>query len=313
MQEYKGVITGIGDKLTGENLIEPQLDAYWRDFVVNSNGILSGFQLKYVDGIFTLLPGVCQVLGYVGTYPYEIPVAKTAIMSGYIYAVFKINHNDLADEFYIITNSTRNPNDVPKDNILNEQGEYWLPIFKGSILTNHINYPAKAVYSDKSDSLSANGTIDSAVTAVTQPVNDDSNKVATTKYVANQIAKEIDADEIILYFAASPAYQQYAYAIKLTRKAKLVVGEVIGWVDNPNVGVLSSIGNDFTLPTGFVPKEDTTVFFSYISSPPDSPAFKYRQVREYLLKNNGLAESKGDRTTGNVQGTKSDCSFGYKV
>lgn len=281
MQEYKGVITGIGDKLTGDNLIQPQLDAYWRDFVVGGNAILSGLELskpmlsgylaagsngdtanltirnienvpitvqivirtnsfsgtvqdsqtitiqanqtytyklsdvranslyatvtfKYGSAssyekqlVLTRTPsdsgklletGACQALGYLGYSTETITADDT-----YVYGRFVIKHSDEPDEFYIVTTDHES---LRQDDILNEAGEYWLLLYEyGEPNVNLLHYPAGAIHSDESDVLVAGGMIDSDAIAVTQKVGDNSQRVATTQYVTNQIAKEIGADD----------------------------------------------------------------------------------------------------------------------
>lgn len=352
MQEYKGVITGIGEKLTGENLIQPQLDAYWRNFVIGGNAILNGFEIvasqptsisqavsamtgdtSIVDdtngtvyfakvtldvGIGTvtdlqasptsamtlsasadynpltgvivvtmtsknskslvkarvtgkfqalsakeLTSGACQALGYVGYMAEDLPVD-----TNYVYGHFVINHSDEADEFSIVTSDTEINQ---QDDILNEAGEYYLLLYsKGdeeyTRNTDLLLHPAEAIHSEESDKIVAGGTIASDCVAVTQKVDDDSDKVATTQYVANQIKKDIDETPINQTATASippteVGYQSYRLTATTTiqgkSKAKIVH---IKQLDINITSPMSNVTLTIAANTVFATLEDSKFF-----------------------------------------------------
>lgn len=63
---------------------------------------------------------------------------------------------------------------------------------EGARVKNKINYPLNAENADNTDHLNDNGSIGDNVTCPTAHVNDNSNKIASTEYVHNQIEEEIN-------------------------------------------------------------------------------------------------------------------------
>lgn len=181
MAIYKGIIAGIGDKLSGANVITPQFDARVNKFIIGQNCIFDGLTLSGN----TLSAGSCLAEGYRGELSNPITLDTTA----YVYGVFKVNHDsNILDEFYIETSASAN---TTQNDILHTAGIYYLLLYRNGIVQLPKNYPAKAVYSDNTSHINDNGTLGNNVTCPTQSVNDNSTKVANTAYVHNQIVEEI--------------------------------------------------------------------------------------------------------------------------
>lgn len=127
-------------------------------------------------------------------------------------------------------------------------------------------YPRKCKVADIATALLANGTIDSSATATTQPVNDSSAKVATTEFVQKQIAQDINAGsaEITAYMKSSGVDHEVA-KIKLYRRAKNVYAVVTQTLlyENSNLTDFTGYPISFTLPSGFLPKENFKAFFTF--------------------------------------------------
>ena len=127
-------------------------------------------------------------------------------------------------------------------------------------------YPRKCRVTDMATALVANGTIDSSATATTQPVNDSSAKVATTEFVQKQIAQDINAGsaEITAYMKSGGVDHEVA-KIKLYRRAKNVYAVVTQTLlyENSNLTDFTGYPISFTLPSGFLPKENFKAFFTF--------------------------------------------------
>lgn len=175
----QGIITGIGNEIT------PEIDAVINDFIVGKNTILKGLEL---NGNI-LSAGTCILCGYRGT----LENSKT-VDGNYVYGKFVIGVNE-TDSFSIFTSSSSTE---PTDGIINptsitSAGTYYLRLYANGVSqVDSERYPSKAVTSDRARDLIAGGTIDSKVTTPTAPLNNNSTRVANTKYVHKQIEKEID-------------------------------------------------------------------------------------------------------------------------
>lgn len=276
MQEYKGIMSGVGDKYSNANVIFPKFDAKLYNFIIGQDAILDGFKLKGS----VLTKGACIAKGYRGAYDADISLSSA---EKYVYGKFIIHDNpNVPDEFYVVTSAT----EITYSNadILHASGTYFLPIVingsqLGQLLSHEMqtgikmtqqsghfigettvkfplradivkiavypnndnsdynmpsniiklnathsegeitiqanvyssdpyfdvliivqyedissksrDYPKKAWYSIETEIVAENGQLLDGVTAKTQAVDDNSDKVATTKYVKEQIKKDI--------------------------------------------------------------------------------------------------------------------------
>jgi hypothetical protein len=97
----EGIITGIGDKRLGKNLIKPEYDAIINDFIIGKNTILEGLKL---NGNI-LSAGTCILCGYRGI----IDAPKELDTTAYVYGKFTLGSiygGSGEDDFDIITSST---------------------------------------------------------------------------------------------------------------------------------------------------------------------------------------------------------------
>lgn len=240
--EKQGIITGIGNEIT------PEIDAVLNNFIVGENAIIRG--LDWSGN--TLNAGMCQLCGYRGVLEQEIP----NISNVYVYGKFEINfEKDIEDNFSIVTADI-----VPTDGTINptsitSAGIYYLRLYtnKATTLPTY-KYPKHAHISDRAKKLIANGTIDK--TATTQFADNEvnvhetqPNRVASTKYVHNQIVAEIDEGTYSNTFSVING----SLRVVLERRAKFVIGQ-IGNAD----ASLDDTPNTFSinLPYGFKPNKD---------------------------------------------------------
>lgn len=241
MAQYNGVMAGIGDLENNINVINPEFDARVNNFIIGANGVIEGLE---ISGNI-LSAGMCIAKGYRGSIDTDITLDTTS----YIYGVFKVYHDpEILDEFYIQTSST--PLDTAKtgnsfgDDIVHNAGTYYLR------LNTMLSYPENAVNSENTDVLNYGGTIGDGTTAVTQAVNDNSDKVATTKFVHDLLDEEVNYTEDTIY--AHYNSQQYA-TIKLSKKGGYVLAETVGnFVNNTSQ---SAVSID-TIPAEFRPIND---------------------------------------------------------
>lgn len=273
--EYKGVVSGIGDRQSDANVIFPKFDAKLNNFIIGQDTILDGFVLQGS----TLTGGACVAKGYRGVYDSDITLSST---EKYVYGKFVIYDDpNIIDEFYIVTSSTALS--YTNADILHTIGEYYFPLVEngkqlGPVCVSEINtgikmsaasgyfygktnikfslgkiikvsvyadndnfelnlpsniieltethtsnnisisvkvyssdfyfdlrviveyedissksreYPKNAGHAVVSDVVSENGVLKNGVTAETQEVGDNSDKVATTAFVQNQIIEMI--------------------------------------------------------------------------------------------------------------------------
>lgn len=188
----------------------------------------------------------------------EIEVDITYKQGGnYIYGKFVLNHdNDKPDRFSVILTSA--PLEYKNDDILHVPGTFYLPLYEnGVIVGNTIKYPKNCAHADYARVIKAGGSLGAGTTAVTQPVDDNSNKVATTEFVANQIKKDIDFKEVTVELTHSGS--SAIGHLKFRKKAKMVTVEV---VDGANVFYNPSF-QEFLIPEGFIPPKDVHLVFYY--------------------------------------------------
>lgn len=189
----------------------------------------------------------------------EIEVDITYKQGGnYIYGKFVLNHdNDKPDRFSVILTSA--PLEYKNDDILHVPGTFYLPLYEnGVIVGNTIKYPKNCAHADYARVIKAGGSLGAGTTAVTQPVDDNSNKVATTEFVANQIKKDIDFKEVTveLTHSGSSAIGHF----KFRKKAKMVTVEALG-----NTTALSFVhsGDYIPVPEGFSPPKNTQIVLAF--------------------------------------------------
>lgn len=279
--DVKNVVGGTYNSAT--NTIAWETNGVSTIYVINDSTVTYGSlstTISYVASSLTadsLTSGACLACGYVGYFPNTIPTNANLI-----YGRFVIKHSNGPDEFYIMTSDTEVNH---QDDILNEPGEYWLLLYKDGILnSNLLHYPAKSVHSDKSDVLLEGGTISADCVAVTQKVDDNSDRVATTQYVANQIEKDINYAKTNLVYVIGTRGQNLgtynAATIYLERKAKKVYAKIV-WNTGSMVELNTLISYTIQpLPTGFIPIEDVTFSLprtqSVITGYPDSFLIQYK-------------------------------------
>lgn len=235
--EKQGIITGIGNKIT------PEIDAVINEYIIGKNTILKGLEL---NGNI-LSAGTCILCGYRGTLE-----NSQTVDGNYVYGKFVIGVNE-TDSFSIITSSNSTE---PTDGIINpasiaSAGTYYLRLYaNGASQVDSERYPKQADASDKARDLIAGGIIDSTATTETAPLNDNSKRVANTKYVHNQIVVEIDEGQTSTIFSYGTG------TITLKRKSKYVIGTV-SYSHIPAPIPINQVVA--TLPNGYLPRYNVNV------------------------------------------------------
>lgn len=253
----------------------------------------------------TLLPGECLARGYIGYFKDTIPID-----TNYVYGRFVINHNSVVDKFSIVTFDTiqeleQDDLEIKQDDILNEVGEYWLLLYSKELDDYVLNpdlllYPDESIHSDESDVLLEGGTIARNAVAVTQKVDDDSDRVATTQYVANQIKKDINAgtaDIIIQRDIGSIGGAVDAIKLTFLRKARIV--GVTGTKLRQNTSFSYRYQyNPFSLPIGFEPISDLTIYltngFTSVNTSTGVSTYEY-WIEKWIVKANQRAATFSER------------------
>lgn len=267
--EYQGIITGIGDKTKNINVIYPEFDALLNNFIIGKNTILEGMDLQGK----ILTKGTCILCGYRGTINENITLDTTA----YVYAKFNLHFDsDIADAFEIETSTSRITSGNTDPTEITQAGIYYLTLYINGNIHSALDitpYPIIAQYSDQTKDVSVLGVLEDGVTATTQEVNDNSNKVATTAYVHNQIQKEIDyatmsIDLITNYWEYSSLYPQYKVGtLTLFKKANYCIGKVEVETNLPLAPVVSDSlytikGASSLSGTKFIPAKN--VVFNFV-------------------------------------------------
>lgn len=285
--EKQGIITGIGNEIT------PEIDAVINEYIVGKNTILKGLEL---NGNI-LSAGTCILCGYRGTLE-----NSQTVDGNYVYGKFVIGVNE-TDSFSIFTSSS---SIEPTDGIINptsitSAGTYYLRLYaNGESQVDSERYPKQAHTSDRSRDLIAGGTIDSTATTPTAPVNDNSQRVANTQYVHNQIVEEIDAGVYVGDFITSTNAKIGTYTLK--RRAKYVVG-IASAYGNATSGNLA--GNIAVFPDKYKPNEP---FYFMISS--DFVDGGVQMARLCYCDTNGNVTIKAGNTIGSQYEVLT--TFGYE-
>lgn len=243
-------IAGIGDLANDINVITPEMDAEFNNFVLGGNAITSGLT---VQGS-TLKKGTCVLLGIRGELETDIAIDTTKT---YIYGKFILASSG-TDSFDIVFDNTQYsaPLSISRPNT------YYLKLYEkvgaSYVLNNDLltDYPKQAHHSDEAVDLVAGGTIAENVTGVTQATNDYSTKIATTEYVKNQIEYEIAAANTTVSIDKTQGNSIIRTSFDVYRRAKYVIGmsAVITFLRiNPAYPITEVIG---TMPEGYRPKTE---------------------------------------------------------
>nr|DAG57223.1 MAG TPA: hypothetical protein [Bacteriophage sp.] len=127
-------------------------------------------------------------------------------------------------------------------------------------------YPRKAKLSDETSRLLADGIISTTATATTQPIDDSSLKVATTEFVQKQMEHDLNTTKYVAtanIVATVNVNQTDTPVAKITlyKRARFVYATVTETlltdadiVERPCT---------FTIPDGFLPKENTAVYLIF--------------------------------------------------
>lgn len=124
-------------------------------------------------------------------------------------------------------------------------------------------YPRKAKLADEANHLLADGTIATTATATTQPVDDNSLKVATTEFVQKQIDKDINSgtETVPIYTTIRGSTNQLQIGtLSLYRKAHYVYAICnVPYLTNK---VQTTDNISFTIPSEFRPKSAIKIMFA---------------------------------------------------
>jgi len=252
--EYEGIVAGIGDLENQVNLVSPEMDAALYRYVMNKNTIISGLEVN--NGV--LYPGMCILCGYRGV----LETAITLDDKQYVYAKFVLNfNNSIIDTFSIETSYDY----YTPPRSITTAGTYRLLLYThqpdspswnaNDDLDLSNKFPNYAKHSEQTELVKYGGILRDGVTGFTQNVNDNSNKIATTQYVHNQIAEEINYDTQ----SGSGTHAttcSYTYTVKRKSKYVLVQINFTG-----NIYFTQSDSSSLTIPgiipSGFRPKATT--------------------------------------------------------
>ena len=375
MTKIKGIVAGVGNKETNENVITPQFDASVVDFMVGGSAIVEGLQLinkgnnvMTISGTTGSTPNVGNgdivyyTTGYKSAYigknasdikleqtvsgisndiiydensgfvkcliagiypnsqveaelswtsPIETPILKKGIVvhKGYrgeltsdielgsetlVYAQFVLRNNEeVTDEFNVVTTSSP----LSAETIDGDTITYnlWLYNSNGRKNPALYNIPAIAEHSLTCDTVLEGGMIDSNVTGITQAVNDNSSRIATTEYVENQIAHDIDSGTVTLDLhweiddvENHPSFEGKVFSLAtlvLQRKAKQVLAQFTmqnGITETP-FSYFSATAIE-KLPTGFRPTKN---HYCYVGYQHNEDAFRGDSVIRVAIHKDG--------------------------
>ena len=285
-----GIVTGIGDKNNNINVITPQIDADLNKYILNKNAIIEGLQIVGNN----LTAGMCVLCGYRGVSAQN----ETLNSETYIYGKFALNFNNSTTDSFEIFKTNTVPESGVNPTSITSAGTYYLLLYTYSngeyILNSELNtsaYPAKSHEADETDLVKSGAVIESGVTGTTQTVNNNSTKIATTKYVQNQIAEEIAADGTTIDLQISYNNTNYKVAtLTLERKAKYVIGSVQTFTIHENDTTAALILNNATyiartIPkNGFNPKTDIFISIAHFGN---ITSATYARTAIYKIDTNG--------------------------
>jgi len=189
-------LKGLGDIATGQNEILPSFDAAIYAYLAqNAAGICFNgqqFNATTTDRGVMIAPGLAFVNGYFGMSDSPTPINFTFPSGSAQFArVFaEVNLSVTPHRFQIRASNQSTSNNIPlvQDNLsLAASGIHQIPLFLCQInnnrtinITNQRNILNRLLHSQNAVNLS--GTVESAVTGVTQPQNNNSTRLATTEY-----------------------------------------------------------------------------------------------------------------------------------
>ena len=259
----QGIITGIGDKQLGKNLIKPEYDAVINDFIIGKNTILEGLELNGNN----LSAGTCILCGYRGI----IEESKELDTTAYVYGEFILNFDtEIEDSFNIVTSTSAITTNVNPTEITSA-GTYYLLLYVNGIgkIDREHKYPLNSQYSAETEKVLDNAVISPTATTPTdinelgEVITDlhlsQPNRVANTEYVHAQIDKEIDYDSFSGVVKDNNGHKVFTYT--LYRKSKYVVGKVV--FDREGLYPSFSSG-DITIPKSFAPINEV-IFMGFAS------------------------------------------------
>lgn len=326
----EGIITGIGDKELGKNLIKPEYDAVINDFIIGKNTILEGLVLNGNN----LSAGTCILCGYRGI----IEESKTLDTTAYVYGEFILNFDtEIEDSFNIVTSTSALTTNVNPTEITSA-GTYYLLLYENGVgeIDREHRYPLKSQYSAETDYVGDNAVISETATTPTETnelgeIETDlhlsqPNRVANTEYVHAQIQREIDYgvsnQESEKYFSWVNSGVTFSHTITMTpniqRKAKFCICELAfsivgkresdgqimsGQVHNYNANTI--IGR---LEEKYYPQKDQEILCSAFDY--DNPTYSFVAI----LKTNGdvVLKNNTDLFSGLANPYKTSFSFGYQ-
>lgn len=186
----------------------------------------------------------------------------------YIYGKFVVNHDfNTPDHFSILILDA--PLEYENADILHGPGTYYLPLYEaGFKAVDAQNYPKYCAHADYAKVIRENGTLGAGTVAVTQPVDDNSDKVATTEYVDKMIKKYIDPDEKTVKLCYKDG-STVDVNVKFKRKSKKIIVETLSSPDFFSFDSGSISISDFYLPVpeGFRPSHHVNIgLFQYGSN-----------------------------------------------
>ena len=257
--EYQGIITGIGNKESGQNLIKPKYDAVINDFIIGKNTILEGLVLNGKN----LSAGTCILCGYRGIINTPNELDTTA----YVYGEFTLNFDtEIEDSFNIVTSTTALTKNVNPTEITSA-GTYYLLLYEnGNKQVDIINgkqvgeYPLNSYYSVETKNVLSGATISPMATTptetktITNELGEEEtvvatdlhlthpNRVANTEYVHAQIEKEVDYEQHKIDITATftgVSSPVTIGTILLERKAKFCIGHISFDLTNVTPAMLS--------------------------------------------------------------------------
>lgn len=307
--EFNGIVAGIGDVEENVNAIVPEMDAYIYDFIIGRNGIITGLDLSGS----TLTSGICVCQGYRGELPSNVTVGSS---NAYIYAKFVVNHDiNVVDEFSIVTSETALLNTT--SDLKEKAGTYYLLLYSNNILkAERLSYPFTAQNAELARNLTS-GTIGKDVVATTQPVDDVSDKVATTAFVLNRIDELINSGETKVSLSKQYGSDTTAQKVVLTgdiylyRKAKYVYAELLNFsidvhITGTTEWTFSSSAFSQTIPSAFRPTK-TISFGLFLSNYGKDNALRI------TIDTNGTITLQQFTLSSSSGGTITPTSIGYET
>lgn len=264
--EYKGIITGIGDKETKTNLIQPEYDALINDFIIGKDTILEGLELSGNN----LSAGTCILCGYRGIIDRNITVDYT----NYVYGLFSISfgREGRQDEFNIVSTPEPLTSYPVNPTQITESGTYALLLYENGVKSPYLDtehpYPVNSQYSAETEKVLDYAEIAETVTTPTdineldEVITDlhetQPNRVVNTEYVQAQIEKEIDYDyaEAPIRILGDKGTATTGGTVKFYRKARYVIGELTyeGAIGLQGFELIQKLWVD--IPEGFIPLEN---------------------------------------------------------